>query len=381
MTLYANKRSRSGFTLIELLLVVALIAIAASAGFVQLVERDDQARYEATKEGYANLRKSIVGSGDSVVLNGALVQRGFLYDTGSLPATLDNLVNRSDTAEWGIIGHELVNSGDTFSSEIFPHIRIKSGWRGPYFVRSDRSNQPLLDGWGNEYVYIPPSAGNNTISLFSKGKGNQIDVPGSDRAQDDEIGYEEDYPQENERNINSHEYEVTEVSMPKALRILIPQTEVDSDNERNKFHIAVIYPGLDLSQQTFGGLDPNSPEALLAAHNCVRVGPPNNPLINFSELEEEAPFVDTTTSITYSVFRLETITEDEIQFQIPNCLRYQIAVVNSDRNNSSKVGQTTIADHLVSVYPTIYTFTDGQPPPISEEGLFDWNLNTYGQTQ
>jgi general secretion pathway protein G len=119
------KASQAGFSLIEIIIVVTLIALIAAFVANKVLGQGDRAKVRLATAQVQTLAEKV---------------QQFEMDTGSLPASLDNLVK---------------SPGDA------------AGWLGPYAKDAE-----LKDPWNHPYVYkVPGEAG--PFDLMSLGKDGQ----------------------------------------------------------------------------------------------------------------------------------------------------------------------------------------------------------------
>ena len=368
-----------GFSLIELLVVVSILSVIAAATFVQLSDRDDQERYDATKDRYEALREALIGKDELATLNGVPVQSGYIYDTGRLPAALTELSDHPPgIPRWGLIGTDQLRPGlgDKFTNEIYQHIKIEHGWRGPYFVRNEQTDDTLKDAWGRDFVLNQPTNSGGIITplqLYSLGKDGQEDTfvnsPDSpDTSPDDEKGYFLDYPSMEAKNIFEHEYTISPIPMPDTIRISISDTLVDTATERGQYFVGVLYPGIDLSD-SFGL---STREALLTGFDGVSSnGSPVRGRVSFNDLIDEG------TEGGNRIFRLKRSAGGDIAFQIDKARRYQIAIFRSNGVSTAQTGDS-LARRLVAVHPQVFRFIAGtNPNPINQAGQV-WDMERFG---
>jgi len=126
-----NDRRQAGFTLLEVVVVVAVLAILATALTPTIIQRLVEARVEATRLEEQKLLEAMVGKADN---EGGY---GFVGDIGRLPRTLGELTEAS--------GLPLANSLTTTR-----HVGI--GWNGPYANFGDSKSDALTDAFGRPYT-------------------------------------------------------------------------------------------------------------------------------------------------------------------------------------------------------------------------------------
>lgn len=124
-----------GFTLIEVVVVIAVVSILAGMAVPYAVKIIDQSRQEATKKEMVDLYDAILG-------DPKVPTAGYLGDMGALPATLDRLNTRGAQA------------GPTTGA-----LGVKYGWYGPYMNAGFDAAGYLADGWGTNYAWNNPAAG------------------------------------------------------------------------------------------------------------------------------------------------------------------------------------------------------------------------------
>ena len=134
----------SGYTLIEVLLVVIILGILSTVALKSLGTVNETARIERTRQAMDRLAVAIAGD-PSVITDGQRASYGYVGDVGTLPATLDALVQ---------------NPGSYAT------------WKGPYirdeFTTGGANSTFKLDGWGNVIAY------SGTAMLRSTSGGNSL---------------------------------------------------------------------------------------------------------------------------------------------------------------------------------------------------------------
>lgn len=148
-------KSEFGFTLIELLLVLSLVSIVSVVSISMVGSSIDEARFNDTLSRMQQLKTAIIGNTDQREGN-VRNSFGYLGDLGAIPSAANGL-------------GALTTKPSTFPNwAVNSVVRFGLGWNGPYVSSSFNSN-PLLDGWGNAFVYNPTSNPPNITSLGSDG--------------------------------------------------------------------------------------------------------------------------------------------------------------------------------------------------------------------
>jgi prepilin-type N-terminal cleavage/methylation domain-containing protein len=121
----------AGFTLLEIVVVVAVLAILATALTPTIIQRVVEARVEATRAEEQKLLEAMIGKSDG---EGGY---GFVGDIGRLPRAFGEL-NQSS-------GLPLYNTQTTVR-----HVGI--GWNGPYANFGDSTTDAVNDAFGRPYT-------------------------------------------------------------------------------------------------------------------------------------------------------------------------------------------------------------------------------------
>ena len=135
MNMTTRTRQQAGFSLIELLVVLVILGLLAGLVLPNVLGKLSGAKYKAAKSQIVVLQNGI---------------DAFALDTGELPASINELVEKPGDAEF---------------------------WNGPYIKKS-----ALTDPWDNEWVYKRPGEhGPYDIVSYGEdgspgGQGNASDV-------------------------------------------------------------------------------------------------------------------------------------------------------------------------------------------------------------
>lgn len=119
-----------GFTLLEVIVVIAVLAILATALTPVIVQRIVDARIDATRAEEQSLYEGMVGRPDPPGYF------GFVGDVGRLPQSFSELVQSA-----GLPLYTTATQGS-----------VGIGWRGPYVNVGDSSNDYLTDAFGRAYT-------------------------------------------------------------------------------------------------------------------------------------------------------------------------------------------------------------------------------------
>jgi len=134
-----------GITLIEVAIMLAVLAILATAVTPAVMQRIVDARVDSTRSEVKNLYEAMVGRENEQVTF------GFVGDMGRLPSSLEELV-RPGTLP-------------TYTSQTVRNVGI--GWNGPYINAGVSQDDYLMDGFGRQYAPIQSgqvrSAGANGV--------------------------------------------------------------------------------------------------------------------------------------------------------------------------------------------------------------------------
>lgn len=142
-----NQPSRTaGFTLIEVTIILAVLAILATAITPMLLQQIVDAKMETTRRETKALAEAILGRPD---VPGSF---GFYGDMGRYPAGLQELVKPNPGTPY-------------FSTQGFRSVGM--GWKGPYINTGDTQKDAFIDGFGRDYrltnIGQIRSAGSNGI--------------------------------------------------------------------------------------------------------------------------------------------------------------------------------------------------------------------------
>jgi prepilin-type N-terminal cleavage/methylation domain-containing protein len=126
-----HRTSRAaGFTLIEITVVVAVLAILATAITPMILQQIVDTKVETTRREAKLLYEAIVGRAD---IPGSF---GFFGDLGRNPSTFQELLKPATGTPY-------------YTTETFRNIGM--GWKGPYINAGDTKDDVLLDAFGREY--------------------------------------------------------------------------------------------------------------------------------------------------------------------------------------------------------------------------------------
>jgi hypothetical protein len=126
-----NQHDRAGgFTLIEITVIVAVLAILATAITPMILQQVVDTKMESTRKEAKLLHEAIVGRPDTP---GSF---GFFGDLGRFPATFEELLKPAPGAA-------------PFTTETFRNVGM--GWKGPYINVGDTKDDALVDAFGREY--------------------------------------------------------------------------------------------------------------------------------------------------------------------------------------------------------------------------------------
>lgn len=240
--------TQNGFTLVEVLTVMLVLVAIASVTIEVSSDLAFQNRYEVTKDRYEKIKRAIIGRPD-VLINGQPDISGFVADMGRLPRNLQELlVQNYCSDDYRISDNTPDNSGIAGATGTTPREWCTSAtgtpdgwhsasctaptgytqalctdaggvwndWNGPYLATQKPDYEPdaVSDGWANSATALTDhnygwefclgdnpdlndknntclefsgTAGNNAISIKSKGKNSVLN--------NSDTGYDKDYPE------------------------------------------------------------------------------------------------------------------------------------------------------------------------------------------
>lgn len=153
---------QSGFSLLELLIVLGLMAAAAVLALSTVSNRDNQNRFEETRNKLNIIHKAIVG--EPLVLNDQLNINGFVADMGRLPLNLDELLVEPIDCDPDTAGNQSCNWQFDTDTELW------HGWNGPYI---NAIGADYRDGWGFAWDWDDSSVA-GALTITSVGLDNDI---------------------------------------------------------------------------------------------------------------------------------------------------------------------------------------------------------------
>ena len=138
-------RRAHGFTLLELLVVLIIVSAIAGSLLVLSRGKEDQARFEDTRNRWLKLREAIQGNG-ALVVNGRPQIAGYVADMGTFPSSIVDLIDPRTSGPWTTFG-----LGTLPTWHYDPINNAYTGWRGPYLETTPEANgrSGYRDGWGN----------------------------------------------------------------------------------------------------------------------------------------------------------------------------------------------------------------------------------------
>lgn len=155
MTSRYQFKNELGFTMIELLLVLSLVAIVSVVSISVVGNSIDEARFNDTTSKMQQIKAAVIGNVEQ--REGATRSSfGYLGDIGAIP-----------TGAIGLSGLT-TKPGGAASWSVNTTVRFGLGWNGPYITSSFSAN-PLVDGWGNAFVYNASATPPTITSLGSDG--------------------------------------------------------------------------------------------------------------------------------------------------------------------------------------------------------------------
>lgn len=153
----------AGYSLVELLVVIIVVGIIATVAIDGLDRVTETNRFEETRHELDQLAAAVAGDAD-LISGGGRIDYGYVGDVGSLPISIDNLVNRP--------GGYVTWDG--------PYVRDDF-----YAMSSGSESEYALDAWGKSYTfgsnYIRSTGSGSNITRSLAGSAddllyNQVDV-------------------------------------------------------------------------------------------------------------------------------------------------------------------------------------------------------------
>lgn len=182
--------NQQGMTLIELTVVLLILISLATIAIRSTAGLQDQARWEQTKNRYAEIKKAIIGD-PKLIINGQPDISGFVADMGRLPACIQELLAEGYCPKNTFCDQTACNT-DT------PDSWVASGynWKGPYLISSELATDAdaFSDGWGRT------AAGNYgwsiTFDTINTASATTMTIQslGKDQTAGGTSPYDSDYP-------------------------------------------------------------------------------------------------------------------------------------------------------------------------------------------
>jgi prepilin-type N-terminal cleavage/methylation domain-containing protein len=126
-----HRRPADGFTLLEIVIVIAVLAILATAITPMILQQVMDAKVQTTRNEAKVLHEAIVGRSD---VKGSF---GFVGDLGHFPASFKELVKPAP------------------EMPLFNNVTVRGvgmGWKGPYINTGDAKDDYLVDAYGRAYT-------------------------------------------------------------------------------------------------------------------------------------------------------------------------------------------------------------------------------------
>lgn len=133
---------RSALTLLELVVVLGILAMLAGVAVQSLDPIANQSRYESSQSMLNSIRSATVSDPNTKNANGQKIISGYIADTGALPTSLNDLLEKPNAIV--AYGTESFDSNRDLTNDV----TLARGWNGPY-LQLGAGRTSILDGWGH----------------------------------------------------------------------------------------------------------------------------------------------------------------------------------------------------------------------------------------